>query len=80
MQTGSEVKLRKRPGPGKSLIFRPGPAGLYRWEPHVNTKRKIDALKRGLTIKRVETRFKMFSRRMQTRFDMKRIDTRLKIF
>ena len=41
---------------------------------HVNMKRKINALKRDLTIKRVETQLKTFSRRMQTRFDMRPID------
>ena len=37
---------------------------------HVNMKRKIDALKRDLIIKRVETQSKTFLRRMQTRLDV----------
>ena len=47
---------------------------------HVNMKRKIDALKHDLTIKRVSTQWKTFYRRMQTRFDIRPIDMRLKMF
>ena len=47
---------------------------------HVNMKCKINALKRDLTIERVETQSKTFFRRMQTRFDMRPIDMRLKMF
>ena len=47
---------------------------------HVNMKRKIDALKRDFIIKRIETQSKTFFRRMQTRFDMRPIDMRLKMF
>ena len=47
---------------------------------HVNMKRKINAVKRDLTIKRVETQSKTFFRRMQTLFDMRPIDMRLKMF
>lgn len=35
---------------------------------HVNTKRKIDAMKRGLTIKRAQTRLITISRHVQTHF------------
>jgi hypothetical protein len=45
--------------------------------PHVNTKRKIDASERGLTVKRVETQPKTFLRRVQTQFDMKRVHMQL---
>ncbi len=49
----------------------------YIVQSHVNTKRKIDALQRGFGAKRVETRLKTFLRRVQTRFDIKRVGTRL---
>ena len=44
---------------------------------HVNTKRKIDALKRGFTIKRLQTRLKTVYDASKHVFNMKRVETQL---